>query len=57
MYDPCLPQNKLHKAKSMAKERKQLMVDTLPLGAYIASIYQLKASPNLPFTAQSLVII
>ena len=60
-YDPCFPQNEtftkaeqneLHKAKSMANEREQFMVDT-PLGAYIASICQPKASSDLSFAAQS----
>jgi len=62
MYDPCLPQNEtstkanqneLHKAKPMAKEHKQPMVNTPPLGAHIASICQPKASVDLPFAAQS----
>ena len=43
-------QNKLYKAKFIAKEYKQLTVDT-PLGAYIASIHQLEASLDLSFTA------
>jgi hypothetical protein len=63
-YDPCLQinntlfladetfikveRNKLRKAKFVAKERT---VNT-PLGAYIASIYQLEALFNLSFTTQ-----
>jgi hypothetical protein len=65
-YDPCLPQNKtstkaeqngLHKAKPMAKKHKQPIVNTLPLGAHIASICQPKALFNLPFATQSLAVI
>ena len=53
IYNPCLPQNELYKVKPIAKERKQPMVNTLPLGVYITSTCQLKASFNLPFAAQS----
>ena len=65
-YNPCLPQNetsikvkqnKLHKAKPIAKEHKQPTVNTPPLGAYTASICQPKASFNLPFADQSSAVI
>ena len=65
IYDPCLPQNKtstkaeqnkLPKAKLMAKERKQPIVNTLTLGACTASTYQPKALLDLSFAAQSLAV-
>jgi len=65
MYNPRLPQNKtstkaeqneLHKAKPTAKERKQPMVNTPPLGAHITSICQPKTLFDLPFAAQSLAV-
>jgi len=41
----------------MAKERKQPMVNTPPLGAYITSICQPKTLFDLPFAAQSLAVV
>ena len=48
---PGLPKTDETSTKAEQKKREQLMVNT-PLGAYITSIGQPKASLDLPFTAQ-----
>ena len=53
MYDPGLPKPDKTSTKAEQKTHEQPMVNTPPLGAYITSTCQPKASFDLPFAAQS----